>query len=1478
MSFGNSPNIPRLPDERQLVGEDNWRPYKREILFAVQSKGLTGYIDGTIPRPSTYPGQIYPPTQLQTPLFSLTPCLEEWEARDRLVAGAIVSNITDPVGLGVDETKRASDIWQALIKRFEKRDEQRIHLADTNLRQEKFDPAEGTMEDHEKRMRNLLKKVHDLGGTATDAQFRRITISSMPPDWRQDVRSVPGTSSADAFTYLHTLWHEKEEERKEDERDTKRVKALMAANSQGVTTTRGKSSITCHNCNKIGHIARKCWAKGGGMEGQWPKQNQPKDAGTSAKLAHTDETDMAPPKETYVMSAKAGDRASTSRRIHKPKYTTDSPTRQNNPVLGDTSQGGTRVEDVVKHVPSHNTVLKSECTACHGNTRLYSPPAPMIRTFLDSGASEHCWVQKSDFVDYTEVRGQAGSSAISGEAGRFAILGTGTVQFVTRINGEERVVQLRGVKHTPSFGHNLISLPTLDSRGMRGEWGQGMMTVRGPNGETVIRGFGRNKMYEVEVLESGGTTVNYSRARDRPADILTWHRRLGHVAIRRIIRMANRKLVDGLNITDREVHGMCEDCLYGKATKHPFDEVLTHESEVLERVHIDLFGPSRTQTRGGANYLMLCTDGKSSFRVPYYLANKRKETGLKTLHEYRMMAEKQTGKVLRTIRIDGGGELNNSLVDAYCKEHGITIEKVPHDSSAANGVAERSFRTVIEGTRTLLEDANLPYSFWGEAASTFIYVDNFVPSSRFPDVVPVEAWTQKRSDISHLRPFGCECWATLPSRRTDGKLGRQAVKGKLIGYMGRRGYRVWVPEHKRIEESHDVTFEEGAPHRTRRPETMEDTSEEVEDSGGNGASNTNTNEQVHDPPETPSINYDKRTLETQHTTDSIPEHEAAHGELPTQDKPPEQTVRRSERGHVPSRRYLDSAEYGERERVAQTRGEDWSTESAPDESPIALIVQNPYAFAATSGDLWVPQTFKQAMKHPDLWMEPMEREFKTLRAKDCWNLVPLPPDANLTGGRWTYAIKFDALGNLLKRKARYVAQGYTQVQGQDYDKTYGGVARMESVRIVLAIIATLKLSIFQVDFTAAFLNSPITHDVYMKQPDGFIKPGTEHLVCKLKKSIYGTMQGSHDWQETLAEGYRKDGYTTSRADPCIRYKRVGEEYTITSTYGDDVCGGSSTKDGRDKAITDLGRRWEANEVTTEVLLGMTIRQHAETKAITISQKAYLERMLAHFGLDTVRQRTTPLPPNVKLREAPDPLPDDERQYMADKPYRAVVGSILWAQVCTRADLAFAGSLLARYQLNPGREHWNCVEWVAGYILRTLDYSITYRAPTSPAPAPGDGLKPYAYVDSDHAGCQDTYRSTSGYVFFMAGAPVSWSSKRQATVALSTTESEYIGLSRAAQQAVWLTSFLQEVDLTQQGPINLLGDNFGSVSLTENSKRHALVKHIEMRHHYIREKVSSGAISIQRIRSGENVADIFTKALNGTTHTKLVSLLGLDRTE
>lgn len=184
----------------------------------------------------------------------------------------------------------------------------------------------------------------------------------------------------------------------------------------------------------------------------------------------------------------------------------------------------------------------------------------------------------------------------------------------------------------------------------------------------------------------------------------------------------------------------------------------------------------------------------------------------------------------------------------------------------------------------------------------------------------------------------------------------------------------------------------------------------------------------------------------------------------------------------------------------------------------------------------------------------------------------------------------------------------------------------------------------------------------------------------------------------------------------------------------------------------------------------------------------------------------------------------------------------------------------------------------GYIKWTLSYNITYVKPPGKDPKDGLGLKPLGYVDADYAGCLDTRRSTSGHVFLMAGAPVSWGSKWQATVAMSTVEAEYVSLARASQQAVWMSAFLSEVDLDQEGGVTLCGDNEGANSLTENSKQHALVKHIDVRHHHIREKVENGDIIVKGIRSAENLGDLFTKSLNGPILSRLVSKLGLDRTE
>jgi hypothetical protein len=232
-----------------------------------------------------------------------------------------------------------------------------------------------------------------------------------------------------------------------------------------------------------------------------------------------------------------------------------------------------------------------------------------------------------------------------------------------------------------------------------------------------------------------------------------------------------------------------------------------------------------------------------------------------------------------------------------------------------------------------------------------------------------------------------------------------------------------------------------------------------------------------------------------------------------------------------------------------------------------------------------------------------------------------------------------------------------------------------------------------------------------------------------------------------------------------------------------------------------------------------------------------------------------------------PQTDSERQEMDEKPYRSILGSVMWGQLATRPDLSFTVSLLSRFQSNPGLNHWQALMHVIGYIKNTLDYGLTYSRDKD--------LTPYAYVDADYGGCRDTRRSTSGYVFLMAGAPVTWSSKRQATVSLSTVEAEYVAMSRCSQQMLWMQSWLDEVAIKYDKPGVIKGDSRGAIALTKTTKDHGKVKHIDIRHHYVRELVQSGAVVFEQVPSTDNFADLFTKALSRDHHHRILRGLNLE---
>jgi len=224
--------------------------------------------------------------------------------------------------------------------------------------------------------------------------------------------------------------------------------------------------------------------------------------------------------------------------------------------------------------------------------------------------------------------------------------------------------------------------------------------------------------------------------------------------------------------------------------------------------------------------------------------------------------------------------------------------------------------------------------------------------------------------------------------------------------------------------------------------------------------------------------------------------------------------------------------------------------------------------------------------------------------------------------------------------------------------------------------------------------------------------------------------------------------------------------------------------------------------------------------------------------------------------------------MQDKPYREVLGSIMYAQIATRPDLSYAVASLSRFSTNPGKPHWQALMHVLQYVKATLHYKIRYGGNEYTS------FTPHGYVDSDYAACTDTRRSISGHVFLQAGGPTAWGSKYQPTVATSTTEAEYMAMSRAVQQLQWMYSSLADIDFPQPRPAQLSADNSGAISLTENTKNNARVKHIDIRHHYLRECVETGDLHVNYIPTTENIADLLTKALPRPAHHKFCLALRL----
>ena len=517
-----------------------------------------------------------------------------------------------------------------------------------------------------------------------------------------------------------------------------------------------------------------------------------------------------------------------------------------------------------------------------------------------------------------------------------------------------------------------------------------------------------------------------------------------------------------------------------------------------------------------------------------------------------------------------------------------------------------------------------------------------------------------------------------------------------------------------------------------------------------------------------------------------------------------------------------------------------------------------------------PKTVHEALngEQSSQWREAMESEYSSLLMNDTWDLVPQPEGQNIVGSRWVLKVKRDENGSVDRFKARLVAQGYSQVRGVDYDEVFSPVARNTSVRSLLALANAHDLEVHQMDVKTAFLNGSLDCDIYMSQPEGFVDPDRPNHVCKLKKSIYGLKQSARCWNTTLDEYLKSVGYRKSNADGCIYVKSMKDvnghiSFVILGVYVDDIIPVSNDTALLKAEKAALCERFEmVDQGEIHYLLGMSIKRDRESRTLTISQPNYVEKVLRKFGMENCKPVSTPLEPGRRFQQlSPNDEPFDVQTY------QQAIGCLTYVSTATRPDIAAAVGVLSQYMSKPSKDHWTGVKRILRYLKGTLKYGLKFSVHE-------EEPELFGYSDADWAGDVDTRRSTSGYVFQIGTSTVSWSSRKQATVAKSSTEAEYVALSSATQEAVWLRRLMEDLGREMAAPTTIYEDNQGAIELAKNAKYHNRTKHIDICHHFVRERVVSNEIQVIYCPTGDMIADIMTKGLAKIAFEKLRDLLGV----
>ncbi|KAJ9548881.1 hypothetical protein OSB04_021424 [Centaurea solstitialis] len=519
-----------------------------------------------------------------------------------------------------------------------------------------------------------------------------------------------------------------------------------------------------------------------------------------------------------------------------------------------------------------------------------------------------------------------------------------------------------------------------------------------------------------------------------------------------------------------------------------------------------------------------------------------------------------------------------------------------------------------------------------------------------------------------------------------------------------------------------------------------------------------------------------------------------------------------------------------------------------------------------SGDLNEPTSYGEAVSgsESEQWQEAMKAEMQSMYDNQVWELTDLSQHCKAVGRKWVFKKKTDMDGNVHTFKARLVAKGFTQTHGIDYDETFSPVAMLKSIRILMAISAYFNYEIWQMDVKTAFLNGKLTEDVYMEQPEEFEDPKNPNKVCKLLKSIYGLKQASRSWNLHFDERIKEFGFTKSEFEPCVYTKFSGSIVTFLVLYVDDILLIGNDVPTLQSVKSWLSKCFQMKDLgEAAYILGIKIYRNRSKRLIGLSQSTYIDKILKKFRMDESKKGFIPMQHGIVLSKTQCPVSSQDQDKMKSVPYASAIGSIMYAMLCTRPDVAYSVSVTSRYQQNPGEPHWVAVKNILKYLRRTKEMFLVFGGSE-------DEISVIGYSDASFQTDRDDFRSQSGYVFTLNGGAISWKSSKQDTIADSTTEAEYIAASDAAKEAVWLRNFLSD--------LRVVASISGAVAQAKEPREHHKSRHVLRKYHLIREIIGKGDVRICKIPTEDNVADPLTKPLARIKHEAHANSIGMQYLE